>query len=781
MTPCARSGTHEAGWPQFITLAHPQIGWVSGTSLMGANDALIPAAKAAGIDVMAPEDLSRRLLDLADDEARERAASAPLQADFTGGLAEAGIDLAAMAREVRAQAQSTPTETEAEKVATVPALPTLCAPTLATRLEWSEVSTPLAEQVVIVGLGEVSAWGTGRTRHSAEFGAEVELTAAGIMELAWGMGLITWQDSQPAGWVDAEGTPVPETEIADRFRDEVIARCGIRPLADDEHLRDAASIDVATVYLPSEQTFAVADEAEARDYLAADGTHTEIWCDEGTWYVRKAAGAKVRVPKRATLTRTVGGQIPTDFDPTRWGITPAMASGLDRIAQWNLVTAVEAFISSGFSPTELLQACHPADVSTTQGTGIGGMMSLRKVFLDRFLGEDRPADILQEALPNVVAAHTMQAYIGGYGQMIHPVGACATAAVSIEEGVDKIRLGKSSFVVAGGIDDISVESLTGFGDMNATARSSELAERGIESRYFSRAGDRRRGGFLEAAGGGTVLLTRGDIAADLGLPVYGVVAYARSFGDGAHQSIPAPGLGVVAAGRGGTNSQLARDLAGLGLTASDIAVVSKHDTSTRANDPNEANAHARLARALEREVGNPLYVVSQKTVTGHAKGGAALFQVAGLTEMFTHQVIPGNRALDCLDPQMREYMPLLWLRAPLRPAQPIRAGVLTSLGFGHVGALVVLAHPSAFEQALADSRGEKVAKAWRERALSRLRAGHTRRLDAMCGGEALFSPVTDRRFGDLSGDALTEAEAAVLLSPDARLDATGRLVARVDA
>ena len=49
------------------------------------------------------------------------------------------------------------------------------------------------------------------------------------------------------------------------------------------------------------------------------------------------------------------------------------------------------------------------------------MESLRKVFLDRFLGEERPQDILQEALPNVVAAHTMQSYIGGYGQMIHPV------------------------------------------------------------------------------------------------------------------------------------------------------------------------------------------------------------------------------------------------------------------------------------------------------------------------------------------------------------------------
>src|SRR5665811_2606379 len=97
----------------------------------------------------------------------------------------------------------------------------------------------------------------------------------------------------------------------------------------------------------------------------------------------------------------------------------------------------------GFTPAEILQAVHPSDVAMTQGTGFGGMTSMRKLFVDRFLAEDIPTDILQETLPNVVAAHTMQSYIGGYGSMIHPVGACATAAVSVEEGVDKIACRKA--------------------------------------------------------------------------------------------------------------------------------------------------------------------------------------------------------------------------------------------------------------------------------------------------------------------------------------------------
>ena len=108
-----------------------------------------------------------------------------------------------------------------------------------------------------------------------------------------------------------------------------------------------------------------------------------------------------------------------------------------------------------------------------------------------------------------------------------------------------------------------------------------------------------------------------------------VVAFAQSFADGVHTSIPAPGLGALGAGRGGKDSPLARALAKLGVGADDIAVVSKHDTSTLANDPNETELHERLADALGRSEGAPLFVVSQKSLTGHAKGGAAVFQMMG--------------------------------------------------------------------------------------------------------------------------------------------------------
>lgn len=64
--------------------------------------------------------------------------------------------------------------------------------------------------------------------------------------------------------------------------------------------------------------------------------------------------------------------------------------------------------------------------------------------------------------------------------MVHPVGACATAAVSVEEGVDKIRLGKADLVVAGGFDDMTPDAIIGFGDMNATADTETMRAKGIK-------------------------------------------------------------------------------------------------------------------------------------------------------------------------------------------------------------------------------------------------------------------------------------------------------------
>lgn len=752
-------------WGATTSLAHVLIGWVRGTGLMGGNDPLVDAVEAVGVTTFSTEEMADNLIAQISPEVRERTKTAPVTVDFTGGLGENDINLAELARKAEAS-QAQPLEDNEARVS-VKALPTPYR-----RIAWTDadfrgkVSTSLDDMIVIVGAGELGPYGSSRTRFDAELTGD--LSAAGVIELAWTMDLIKNEDGV---WYTADDEEIDEADIFERFHDEVMARVGVRQYNDDFDMVDNLAPELTTVYLDTDMSFNVSDKATAKTFVDSDPELTHVAFDEesGEWIVTRKAGSAVRVPRRMAMSRFVGGQIPEGFNPAAYGIPADMVDNLDRVAAWNLVCTVDAFLSSGFSPAELLGAVHPARVSSTQGTGMGGMESMRSLYVDRLLAEPRQNDILQEALPNVVAAHVMQSYVGGYGQMIHPVAACATAAVSVEEGVDKIKLRKADFVVAGGIDDLSVEGITGFGDMAATADSGEMRAKGIEDRYFSRANDRRRGGFVESAGGGTILLARGSLAADMGLPVLGVVGFAESFADGAHTSIPAPGLGALGAARGGVDSRLAHELAGVGVGADDIAIISKHDTSTNANDPNESDLHERIAAALERSAGNPLYVISQKTLTGHAKGGAAAFQLVGLTQVLRSGQVPANYSLDCVDPVLRKHEYLVWLRKPLNLASKApKAGLVTSLGFGHVSAMVAVVHPAAFVEALRIARGDDAAVAWLEAAARREDEGLQRINDAVYGGEALFERPVDRNLG-ATGDKAKLLEAQVLLSDSARL------------
>ena len=104
---------------------------------------------------------------------------------------------------------------------------------------------------------------------------------------------------------------------------------------------------------------------------------------------------------------------------------------------------------------------------------------------------------------------------------------------------------------------------------------------------------------------------------------------------------------------------------------------------------------------------------------------------------------------------------LVWLRQPLEVGQ-VKAGVLTSLGFGHVAAVVVLTHPGVF----AAVAGEE----WRERATKRLRDGQRAFEKGMLGRGELYVQPKDRRLPTQGTDA---AEIQLILDDSIRLGADG--------
>jgi fatty acid synthase len=750
-----------AAWGEAVAMVPVTIGWVRGTGLMGGNDVVADAVTAhTGARTFSTDEMGWLLAGLCTDAMHGEALDAPLWVDVSGGLgdgigaivgdARAALTAEATGRRRHEALSSAYAEALGERPApTVPLLPT--PPEVAeTEAAWPDVAVDLKRVVVLVGSGEIGPCGTSRTRRALEVG---DLTAGAVLELAWITGLVRYDAHLDGGaWVDAEtGEAVPEHALVARYADAVRARSGVRFL-------DPATVGydpddrpvLESVRLDEDFRFRVETAEEAASFLRADPEHTRVGQHDGAWWVTRTAGATLRLPRSVRLTRQVGAPLPDGFDLARWGIGPELQASVDRLSLLNLVATVEAFASAGLTPEELLRHVHPALVGNTQGSGIGGMGSIRRMYTDQLLGNGRQADILQESLGNVVAAWVVQSYVGSYGPMTHPVAACATAAVSVESGVDKILAGKACFVVAGGFDDLGPEGQLGFADMHATAETEAMLSMGFEAHEMSRANDRRRRGFVEAQGGGTLLLARGDVALQLGLPVQAVVAYAASFSDGVHTSIPAPGQGLLAAARGGDHSPLARALDTWGLTADDIAVVYKHDTSTSANDPNEARLHHRIQTALGRTPGNPLLVSSQKTLTGHSKGGAAAWQLIGLAQSLVDGVVPGNRNLACLDPELRACTHLVHSDTDLRPSHAMRAGLVSSLGFGHVNALVMLVHPDAFVAALDPAQ----RAAWRAASDARRERAARTTHEVWMGRRPAFVKRTDRPDADGEGAML---------------------------
>jgi fatty acid synthase len=141
----------------------------------------------------------------------------------------------------------------------------------------------------------------------------------------------------------------------------------------------------------------------------------------------------------------------------------------------------------------------------------------------------------------------------------------------------------------------------------------------------------------------------------------------------------------------------------------------------------------------------------------------------GLCQVLRDGVIPPNRSLDCVDDELAVSNHFVWPRQTLHLGErfPIKAGLVTSLGFGHVSGLIALVHPQAFLASLDSEQRE----AYQMRAQARVLAGQRRLAEAMAGGRPMYERPAGRRFDHDAPEK--PQEAAMLLDPTARLGDDG--------
>ncbi|KAE8153832.1 hypothetical protein BDV25DRAFT_136581 [Aspergillus avenaceus] len=577
---------HSESWSDYVTLTGAVIGWTRGTGLMNSNNVLAETVESAGAITFSSAEMAFSILALINPDLMAVAEQEPILADLSGNLS-AIPDFKALLSQARRQLsqqsrlqQALHAEAEREKElmsspetsranrSTISPLrhrhtlqvdyPNLPAVPGAAGLPNLRGMVDLTRTIVVVGYSELGPWGSARTRWEKEHSGD--FTDAGLLELAWIMGLIDHFDGDLkgapyVGWVDTKTKePIHDDEIRARFGTFIQAHTGIRTIEPailngyDPRKKELLHEMVMDEDLPPFE----ASRSTAEAFRLQHQEKVEISPIAGSeeYQVCIKRGARLLVPKAIAFNRTVAGLLPTGWDPARYGIPEDIISQVDPTTLYVLCCVCEAMYSAGIEdPFEIYQHLHVSELANCIGTGAGGLTATRKMYRERYLENPVQSDIFQETFLNAMSAWTNLLLLASAGPLKTPSGTCATSIESMDSGCEALLLGKAKMAFVGGTDDFREEASYEFGNMRATVNTDEEALAGRPPHEMSRPSTTTRSGFMESAGCGVQIITTAEMALEMGLPIYGIVAHTQMAGDRIGRSVPAPGQGVLTAAR----------------------------------------------------------------------------------------------------------------------------------------------------------------------------------------------------------------------------------------
>ncbi|PYH43659.1 uncharacterized protein BP01DRAFT_300379 [Aspergillus saccharolyticus JOP 1030-1] len=583
---------HSETWSTYINVCGAVIGWTRGTGLMRSTNALAAEMEKLGVITFTQAEMALNILALLTPSVTTLAEEAPIYADLTGGLGsmwnvkeqiaccrkklsnEHQLRNALMREDGHHQIAvqgKTPLYQQREAlVQRKRANLKIGFPPLTTHHDMISGlpdlldMVDLSRTVVVVGFSELGPWGNAHTRWEME--SQGHFSLEGYIEIVWIMGLIQHIDGevegQPyVGWVDAETRePVQDEDIPTRYGNCISKGTGLR-------LIEPSELDS---YDPSRKEFiqevAIEDDlppfesskSAAEAFKLRHGDKVSIQSipgsDEYRVFIKK--GATLMIPKSIPFDQIVGGRVPKGWNPSRYGIPEDIVQQVDRTTLYALCCVSEAFLSAGIKdPYEIYQHIHPSEMTNCLGTGGGPGKAIQSMYRDRYLDRPIRGDIILDHFANTMGAWVNMLLLSSTGPLKTPVGACATAIESLDSGCEAIMTGKCKMALVGGCDDYGEEVAYEFANIKATANSAEELAKDRLPSEISRPTASSRSGFAEAAGCGVQILTSAEVALEMGLPIYGVVAYNQLASDQIGRSIPAPGKGILTAAREGIRAQ----------------------------------------------------------------------------------------------------------------------------------------------------------------------------------------------------------------------------------
>ena len=401
------------------------------------------------------------------------------------------------------------------------------------------------------------------------------------------------------------------------------------------------------------------------------GAVTALGDAKTTWENLKAGISGIRRIETIPIEHVsvqIGGEV-RDFDPTEF-INRKEARRMGRASQFAVVAAYRAIRDAGIAPEEIENEGEA--VAVVIGSSLGAHeMAEQSTYKYKTGGYTKPNPLsLINSLPNM-PAHYVSRFLHALGPLNAPSTACAAGTQSIGEASDLIRNGRSSVVIAGGVESVFQDyAIAGFDAMTALATGFN-DDPGAASRPF----DADRNGFVFSEGCGLVILESLSHALKRGARIYAEVLGHASSSDAFHIAALDPD------GSGATRS-MRWALQDAHMAPEDIQYVNAHGTSTKANDAMET-------LAIKRIFGEHAYnlaISSTKSMLGHALGGSGAIEVIACAMSMFERVLHPTINYHTPDPECDlDYVP-----NEAREIPNLKNLISNSFGLGGQNATIVL-------------------------------------------------------------------------------------------
>jgi 3-oxoacyl-[acyl-carrier-protein] synthase II len=358
----------------------------------------------------------------------------------------------------------------------------------------------------------------------------------------------------------------------------------------------------------------------------------------------------------------IGGQLPEEYLEFEKQKTPKrLFKQTVRATRLARLCAQEAIEDSGALERGMMDPYRWGVVFGTSGSSIRspedlGNRSVEKVKVIREMTNAIPAWISIE---------------NGFKGPSYTISAsCASGPFAVARAVDLIRCGGVDVVVGGGVDCLLTKNNVRRGNyMQMLSEMNGTPEKAV--RPF----DKERQGWVLSDGGCAVVLESREHALARRARVYAwILGYASVTETYHFFSMNPSGKGMVSA--------MTRALADSGIAPTEVQYINANGTSTVMNDYLETEA----IKSVFGDHAYALYISSQKSMIGHAMGGAGAIEFGVTALVLKNKAIPPTINYEYPDPACDlDYVPNVMRRDP-----DIQTAMTNSFGLdGHYCGIVM--------------------------------------------------------------------------------------------